>query len=279
MRKKRILICGLCFMFGALLSIVNVWTLPRVWRPDYPMVSLLPILRQDSLKEEDYAVLLRQTGLGKTAVDDLLGQSDGKQTLLMHQYRFYHRPKVSLTHLNPITVEKIYTDDKGNTAWGFPLAPIQNGDIIITRSTATLGYNHGHAALVVDAEKGITLEAFTIGQRSDLQDVNHWRRYTSFLLLRPVDSDGELGEQIAAYSRQNLMDVKYSLLAGLGTKMLPIEEMKATHCSHIVWYPYMQQGYDIDADQGALVTPRDIANSPLLEVVQCYGFDPLRRWD
>ena len=40
---------------------------------------------------------------------------------------------------------------------------IQDGDILVTDSTYCLCFRHGHAALVVDAKRGITLEAFGIG--------------------------------------------------------------------------------------------------------------------
>lgn len=277
MRSKLLIACGLCFICGLLIPITTALTLPKLWKPDYPMINLLPTLQEATLSADDYSTLLVQTGLGKAAVDQLLEQPDGKQMLLIHQYRFFNRPKASLKYLNPVTIEKIYTDDSGQDRWGFVLAPIKDGDILITRSTATFGYNHGHAALVVDAKNHASLEAFTIGQRSDLQDVNHWRRYTSMVLLRPKDASPELMEQIAQYSLQNLLDRRYFLLAGVKTKMMPLDEMIGTHCSHIVWYPYMQHGFDIDADQGILVTPRDIANSPLLEIVQYYGFDPTKR--
>jgi hypothetical protein len=46
----------------------------------------------------------------------------------------------------------------------------------------------------------------------------------------------------------------------------------------VVWYPYERYGYDLDSDGFWLVTPKDIANSDLLEVVQVYGADPEAIW-
>lgn len=34
----------------------------------------------------------------------------------------------------------------------------------------------------------------------------------------------------------------------------------------------------LDSDAGMIVTPKDIANSPLLEVVQVYGVNPEDIW-
>ena len=55
-------------------------------------------------------------------------------------------------------------------------------------------------------------------------------------------------------------------------------DLKKTQCSHLVWYPYAQFGYDIDSDGSWLVTPKDITNSEYLEVVQVYGVDPEEIW-
>jgi hypothetical protein len=40
----------------------------------------------------------------------------------------------------------------------------------------------------------------------------------------------------------------------------------------------MQFGYDADYDGSWLVTPKDIANSDLFEIVQIYGVDPADIW-
>ena len=45
-----------------------------------------------------------------------------------------------------------------------------------------------------------------------------------------------------------------------------------------MWQAYFNFGYDLDSNGGAIVVPKDIATSPLLEVVQVYGFDPDRLW-
>ena len=53
------------------------------------------------------------------------------------------------------------------------------------------------------------------------------------------------------------------------------DDIEGTHCAHLVWYAYNRFGYDVDSDGGVIVTPRDIFESPVWEVVQVYGM-PLR---
>ena len=45
-----------------------------------------------------------------------------------------------------------------------------------------------------------------------------------------------------------------------------------------VWYAYKKFGIDLDSTGGAVVKPRDIANSNQGEVVQAFGFDLDKLW-
>ena len=99
------------------------------------------------------------------------------------------------------------------------------------------------------------------------------------MILRLKDTSQRVRQEIAQFAAQNLMDLTYHIFAGTATKLQPLEQLIATHCSHIVWYAYMFMGFDIDYNKGMLVFPRDIAKSPLLEVVQVYGLDPMILWN
>ncbi len=52
------------------------------------------------------------------------------------------------------------------------------------------------------------------------------------------------------------------------------DTIKSSHCSHIVWQAYMAAGCDIDSDKGFVVTPKDIAMSDELKIVQIFGINP-----
>jgi len=74
-------------------------------------------------------------------------------------------------------------------------------------------------------------------------------------------------------------DMPYNLFVGLLSKKNPnTDNIIGTQCSHLVWYPFMQNGYNIDSDGSWLVTPKDIANSNLFEVVQVFGVNPSEIW-
>ncbi len=53
------------------------------------------------------------------------------------------------------------------------------------------------------------------------------------------------------------------------------EKSKGTQCAHLIWSCYRALGYDLDSDGGRIVTPRDLMESPLLQVVQIYGINPM----
>lgn len=172
----------------------------------------------------------------------------------------------------------------------------QDGDILVTFSGHLFGWRSGHAGLVIDAEEGKTLEAITIGQNSQIRSLNSWQEYPGFALLRLKGADEEERGEIAAYAAQNLADIPYNLLS-FCEKRTDMEnhsrskaerepeaeedaskdmsvEYAGTHCAHLVWLAYRHFGYDLDSDGGYVVTPRDLYESDLLELVQIYGISP-----
>lgn len=143
------------------------------------------------------------------------------------------------------------------------LPPLQNGDILITFSTHSFGWRHGHAGLVVNAEQGQVLEAFLLGEPSSLRSVDHWRYYSTLSVLRLKDADQEVAEEAAAYALESLNGIPYHLTSGIFGAPDP-EELSA-QCAYLVWYAYAHCGCNLDSDGGRIVTVADLASSPLLE--------------
>ncbi|MFA7550147.1 MAG: hypothetical protein WCZ68_05360, partial [Sedimentibacter sp.] len=171
-------------------------------------------------------------------------------------------------------------DEEGKLMYGFDLAPYENGYVLISKGTHSLGWRHGHAGIVTDAENQETLEAVLLGKDSMLQDINKWRIFPSFMMLKLKDTSLKDLDEISEFAKNNLLDIPYGLTVGLTSKKNPDpNNIKTTQCAHIVWYPFMQFGYDIDSDGTWLVTPKDIANSELFEIVQIYGVDPGDIWE
>lgn len=283
---------------------VYSWTMEAVPQahisPQTDLQDILPILVQTQITDNQLNILSEQTGLHPRIIRKLLNQGETQQLLQIQQH--YFAPVRIATHSStPLTISEHLVDVQGDRITGMPLVDLQDGDILITKNSRFLGWRNGHAALVVDAEKGILLEAVMLGTATRLSSVEKWSAYPSFQVLRLRDEYAEreayadntdpitesLPQKIAAYAAKNLTEVPYHLHAGIWERLsptkiktvqaadsgeLPVSALKGTHCAHLVWYAYKQFGIDLDSDGGLIVTPNDIQNSTYLEVIQSYGY-------
>lgn len=269
-------------------------------QPGVAQLDIRPLLRQSPITEEQLTILSEQTGLHPRIISKLLKQGRAKQLYQLQQHYF---TPVHIESLNttPLTISEHLVDEQGRRTTGMPLVDLQDGDILITKNSRFLGWRNGHAALVVDAEKGLILEAIMLGTVTKLSSVEKWSTYPSFQVLRLKDeyalkdefaqktdnSVASLPQKIANYAKENLAEIPYHLHAGIferisssGLKTVQAADAenpsddtpKGTHCAHLVWYAYKQFGIDLDSDGGLIVTPNDIQNSSYLEVIQSYGY-------
>lgn len=248
--------------------------------PDYPQINIEQILEKKQLTDEDYKTLFFQTGLGKPAIDDLRKASpDPVQAITVFQDKFFEDIDYVCERNSPISREESLVDDAGNYINGTELAPLHNGYILITKSSHVYGWRNGHAAIIIDAAQGLTLESVVLGTNSVVQQAEKWRNYPNFMLFRIKGTSEELMNEVAKSAVENLNDVPYNFMVGISSpKFKEAGEIKGTQCAHLVWEASMLFGFDLDSDGGMIVTPKDIANSPLLEVVQVYGVNPEEIW-
>ena len=288
--KPRLLVMtAAVFLFGA------------VWRwgteveagahraPVCKKVSLEQVLKKEPglLKEEDYALLFQQTGLGKAGVDALFDQGRQRELPAL-QARLFAPVEVECRANTIVTrEERIAGEAPFQTS---PIPHIEEGDILLTFNCHALGWRNGHAALVVDAGKRLTLEASQLGVYSQVGSMEHWETYPSFVVLRLRGATQEERAAIAEYARQHLSGLPYRLEAGIldraaawlsgatgaaSAQASPDtpSPVTGTHCAHLTWYAYRHFGYDLDSNRGVLVTPRDIFESSIVEIVQIYGME------
>lgn len=250
------------------------------WTPDYPKVELAGLVLKENLTNEDYDTILMQTGLGREPTDILFRTQNSDeliQTLEGYQDDFFS-PRDHESRVQAVIVhEERFRGENGRPVKGFEILDVRSGDIFLTKATYSLGWRHGHTALVTDKAKGETLEAIHIGENAILQSVGKWQTYPSFIQLRLRDYDSVEATKIAEYAKKELLDLNYGLLTGIIEKAPDM--LKRTQCSHLVWYSYNRFGYDLDSDGSWLVTPKDIANSEHLEVIQVYGVNPEAIWN
>lgn len=228
------------------------------------------IIANEQLTDEDYDIILSQTGLGRCAVERLGKEGKSKKTAEYYEYYTSDKEFECVREGVFACHEQILSTDGEPTA-NPVFADLQNGDIILTLSIHSLGWRHGHAAIVTDAENGLTVEAVMFGQKSKLSSVSDWSTYPLVAVLRAKDTNSEIRDEIARFAADNLVGLDYSLLAGIiggrDTQNIPV----STQCAHLVWYAYKAYGIDIDYDGGRVVTPYDILHSEKLELVQIYG--------
>lgn len=165
-----------------------------------------------------------------------------------------------------IIKEEYREDELGKRLYQPVFTDIQDGDILVTDSTYCLCFRHGHAALVVNADKGITLEAFGIGTESEFSRLEEWRRYPHVVVLR-LDAPEEVRKEVAAYAGKYLVGVPYMLSPGVIDDKDMDGSYWGTQCAHLVWAAFAACGYDVDGDGGWLVIPKDFTASKLLQIV------------
>lgn len=247
--------------------------------PDYAQEDLSTLLAQDSLSDSDYQTLFLQTGLGRSAVDRLLSAGEaGRAAIRQIQATFFADYTITCDPLlGWFTREDHLQDASGQTVYAPELVDLQPGDILITLSTHSLGWRHGHAGLVVETEDGLAaLECVVLGTNSRVVSLDHWRNYSNVAVLRVKGLDAEGRKEAADYAMEHLLDIPYHLSAGfLGPKAPdPDSFYFGLQCSYLVWYAWNAMGYDLDSDGGRLASSYDLLHSDLLEVVQLYGMDP-----
>lgn len=241
--------------------------------PSYAREDISPVLAKERWTQSDYALLYRQTGLGKSALDEL---REKPEEILLFQSALFYEGDIKHVYASPVTPhDMLQWQNAGQIA---PIAPLQNGDVLVTSSCHTFGWRNGHSAIVIDSEAGTVLESVAPGVNSGRGGTEWFRESPNFLVLRLKGASEEERAEIALSAEQNLIGIPYSVTVGIFSPKDQGTSPSATHCSHLVWQAFRNFGYDIDSDGGAVCTSRDIANSPHFEVIQVFGFDPMKLW-
>ncbi len=257
----------------------NIHCLNAHFTPDYEKLSLQELACKTTLQENDYRTLLYQTGLGRAAIDRLYETDSNPETRLatLKAYQNALFAPICWSGVTKFCAPNTFQRQTpaGCTPTDVPMVPLEDGDIILTTASATLGFPNGHAGIVVDAGNGLCLEAIAINTNSATCHITHWTNYANFMVYRLKDCKPEILHAIADNAVSTLLEKPYSLTVGLlGKKYEPCSSLAATHCAHLVWEAYADYGYDLDSNDGLLVSVNDIAHSDYLELVQLYGVSP-----
>ncbi len=269
--KKRILLYSLIIV-----AILFVWHLivanTIIYVPDYQQKDISELIKENNLSADDYMTIYRQTGVSPYLAKEMLEREDYEELEQLNKL-YFQKQEIDKTFIAyPITVEE------RNKNQLTPIAKLKKGDILVTFNTHTFGWRHGHCAIVLNENSDTLLEHMSIGEVSCKTALGSWRGYPSFVVLRYKDE--EVAKKAAEYAEKNLLDIPYNILAGVIKKDKSDETaVSSSHCSHIVWQAYKSTGVDIDDNKGIFVTPKDIAMSDELEVIQIYGMNPKKYTD
>lgn len=269
MKLKKVFMIVLAVILSILFLAVAVIYLPQrfiahskePFVPDYPRIELTP--------DTDYETIFLQTGLGKSAVERL--KADGNfDAVLEAQKRFFTKPDVECVPM----FDWFTREDRLGDTESPDFADLQAGDVLVTLSTHSLGWRHGHAGLVID--EYTVLECQRIGTKVSTEGIYYWTNYSNFAVLRLKDITPALQEEVTEYGLNQLKGKPYKLLSGIiGDKAPDINsENIGFYCTNLIWYAWNNFGFDLDSDGGKIVTSYDLLHSDKFEVVQLYGIDP-----
>ena len=189
MQRKQIFSVVIVVFFMAVLTLYH-WTNEAIKTahimPLTPEVSIDNLLRRNKLTDKELHIISEQTGVNRAVIEALFEQEE-KQQILELQKAYYEPISITSVRTTPLTVCEYVIDENGEYTKGTSIVNLQDGDIVITKNSRFLGWRNGHAGLVVDAEKGLVLEAVMLGTNTKLCSVKGWEKYASFLVLRLKD--------------------------------------------------------------------------------------------
>lgn len=237
------------------------------YTPDYEKKDISQMVRREHISDDDYMHIFEQTGISPAAAKELIAEGEYEVIEDLHEL-YFKKPVIKKEYIAyPVTAEE------RNETQITPLVNLKKGDVLISFNTHTLDWRHGHCGLVLDDKGRILLEHMSIGRTSCTTSAKNWGGYPGFVVLRYPDEN--VAAKAADYAKEHLVDVDYSIFAGIIKKDKSDEaKPESSHCSHIVWQAYKAVGVDIDKNGGPIVTPCDVAMSKELSVVQIYGVNP-----
>lgn len=277
--------------FTALGLFIGFWrcdAYARVWTPSYEKMSdaELKELYDNACSDGDYKTLYEQTGLTKIGIERAKARGNAGWARVKEIHDNYFLPReVQSSEFAPLICTD-YIEENAKEIF------LEKGDILVTSSTHFSGFRIGHSAIVAAPYSSAPLfQSNAVGEINGFASVeSSFTSRINFMVLRikpeafgaesvTDEKYAECINDVAEFIVTELKDSKYSPVTGIFTSK---NKAKYTSCSHLIWYGFKhfddanggKRNIDLDPDGGLLVTPRDISESPLVELVQTFGFDP-----
>ena len=265
----------------------------EVWNPDCEMLSeeeLKKIYDKPTHDESDYRILFEQTGLTKIGIDRAKAKSTGWDKVLAIQKSYFKERGMEKFKYAPLVCTDYLDGDPAE------MIILERGDIIISSSTHFSGFRIGHSAIVTNGMSGIVYQSNQVGVANGYSYAYEmFANRTNFMVVRikpeyfsenGVDDESYRDnlDRVTKYIESEFTEVPYSIFTGVFTKK---DGMRATSCSHLLWYGFMhfddenggKFNLDLDSNGRVLVMPKNISESPYVELVQTFGFDPQKMYE
>lgn len=299
-RRIKVMIAAATFVavlgFTLLGFYIGFWVLHgklHSWRPDYEMLSteeLKEIYTQETLSDDDYQILFEQTGLTKIGIDRAKAQRYGWNRVLSIQQSYFKERSIDRFSYAPLVCTEYMDDNSAEMIY------LERGDIIISSATHFAGFKIGHSAIVTNGATGQIYQSNQVGVANGFDKANEmFANRINFMVVRikpeyfsenGVDDESYRNnlDRVAEYISTQFTDVPYSVFTSVFTKK---DSIRTTSCSHLLWYGFMhfddenggRFNLDLDSNGRVLVMPKNISESPYVELVQTFGFDPDKMYD
>ena len=267
-KKKSVLItaivlASIIFILAVLEIGILIRSTWKPYRPEHAKENIGELILKDSLSDDDYRRLYRQTGLTKLGVDGLI-EAGRAYKILAIQDDFFGDREYEFSLFAPFTGYFRQTD--GPTGY----AQLEDGDILYSPSTFFSFLRLGHSSVVVDGETRRIAQASGYGSSLEFLPASNFFIRPAYAVLRP-DASADIRGAVADKVYYELADATYDFFGGYLTPKFP-EKLTRTQCAHMIWYAYYSYGVNLD-DGGRAVTPDNLLTAERTLVVQVYGMD------
>lgn len=270
--KRKINVKGVLIFLSVLVTVALVGSLSLYYVQKNTAHRNLPFVpdyeRVELTENIDFETIFLQTGIGKPTAEKLIAEGNFKE-IKKAQDIFFTKPQTECAPMFGWFTREDRLGDSDN----IPFFDLRTGDVLVTLSTHSVGWRHGHAGFVID--EGRVLECQRMGENSSYEGIYFWSNYTNWAVLRIKDMSDET-QQKALEVAEDIKGTPYNILSGIIGPKMPDRDSKffGLYCTNLVWYIWNSLGFDTDSDGGRIVTGYDILHSDKFEVVQIFGMDP-----
>lgn len=150
-----------------------------------------------------------------------------------------------------------------NEHWEFMEETFRKGQILITDDATTLGYSHGHAAIMYSTTHTVEHLGKNTTAYSGYYNVSWWQ---SFDTIKSFNySDDQVMNDAADYAYNYLQGKEYNVIADRTSNKV--------NCATLVWKAYNSEGVNIVNSTSGTVKPQDFDTSTKISWVRSVGWN------